>query len=206
MPNPFSNRKKVRGWKRRIRQLERFRLAHRALDVEALRAAERAYVKIWLDPWSRLVPRNPPYWYRRRILAALIDIHASWRQALEAAGVPYSLELWLFHPDFHKTQVVAATGSLLKFYDNVFERAEDGSPRPPALYDDPAYDLDRLQWRPGTEVYVKLKSIDVVEPEDEAWLLRAADRVQTSKYTGDTMYIFEMGSVWQGSLPADPST
>lgn len=202
----FTNRKKVRGWKRRIRQLERFRLAHRALDVEALRAAERQYVKIWLDPWNRLVPRNPPCWYRRRILAAFIDIHASWRQALEAAGEPYSLELWLFHPDFHKTQVVAATGSLLRFYDNAFERAEDRPPRPPALYDDPAYDLDRFQWRPGTEVYVKLKSIDVVEPGDEAWLLREADRVQTSKYTGDTMYIFEMGSVWQGSLRDGPST
>ncbi|HLM67701.1 MAG TPA: hypothetical protein VK358_09250 [Longimicrobium sp.] len=206
MPNPLSNRKKVRGWKRRIRQLERFRLAHRELDVDGFRAVERQYVKIWLDPWSRLVPRNPPYWFRRRILAALIDIYASWRQALEASGEPYYLELWLFHPDFHGTQVVAATGSLLEFYDNVFEPAENGSPRPPALYGDPAYDLDRFRWRAGTEVYVRLKSLDVVEPADEARLLREADRVRQSAYTGDTMYIFEMGSVWQGSLRPDPST
>ncbi len=206
MPNPFSNRKKVRGWKRRLRQLERLRLAYRTLDVEWLRAAERQYVKIWLDPWSRLVPRNPPYWYRRRILAAFIDIYTSWRQALEAAGEPYYLELWVFHPDFHNTQVVAATGSLLEFYHKTFEPAENGAPRPPALYDDPAYDLDRFRWRAGTEVNVLLKSIDVVEPGDEERLLREADRVQTSKYTGDTMYIFELGSVWQGSLPADSST
>ena len=54
----FSNQKKVRGWKRRLRQLERFRLAHRALDVEALRASHYDYVKVWLDPWSRLGGRN----------------------------------------------------------------------------------------------------------------------------------------------------
>jgi hypothetical protein len=202
----FENRKKVRGWKRRLRQLERFRLAYRTLDVEWLRAAERQYVKIWLDPWSRLVPRNPPYWYRRRILAAFIDIYTSWRQALEAAGEPYYLELWVFHPDFHNTQVVAATGSLLKFYDRVFEPAQKGAPRPPALYDDPAYDLDRFRWRAGTDVNVLLRSIDVVEPGDEERLVREADRVQTSKHTGDTMYIFELGSVWQGSLRPDPST
>lgn len=200
MPNPFSNRKKVRGWKRRIRQLERLRRAHLALDVDELRAAERRYVKIWLDPWSRLVPRNPPYWFRRRILAAFIDIHDAWRKALEAAGEPYYLELWLFHPDFHSTQVVAATGSLLRFYDNVFERAEGAAPRPPALYGDPAYDLGRFRWRAGTEVYVRLESD--VEPEEQARLLREADRVQTSKHTGDTMYIFELGSVWQGAMDA----
>ncbi|HTE17101.1 MAG TPA: hypothetical protein VK689_01835, partial [Armatimonadota bacterium] len=92
MPNPFSNKKKVRGWKRRIRQLERLRLAYREMDVERLRAAERQYVKIWLDPWSRVVPRNPPYWYRRRVVATFIDIYESWRRALEASGEPYYLE------------------------------------------------------------------------------------------------------------------
>jgi len=201
MANPFSNKKKVRGWKRRVRQLERLRQAHLRLDMDALRAAEREYVKIWLDPWSRLVPRNPPYWYRRRILAAFMDILHSWRDALEATGEPYYLELWLFHPDFHGTQVVAAVGDVIGFYDNTFEPAENAPPRPPALYDGPAYDLDGLRWRPGTEITVQLGS-DVDDPEEVARLLREADRVQTSKYTGDTIYIFEKGRVWQGSLPA----
>ena len=201
MANPFSNKKKVRGWKRRVRQLERLRQAHLRLVVDALRVAEREYVKIWLDPWSRLVPRNPPYWYRRRILAAFMDILHSWRDALEATGEPYYLELWLFHPDFHGTQVVAAGGDMIGFYDNTFEPAENAPPRPPALYDVPGYDLDGLRWRPGTEITVQL-GLDADDPEEEARLLREADRVQTSKYTGDTIYIFEKGRVWQGSLPA----
>jgi len=203
MANPFSNRKKVRGWKRRLRQLERFRQAHLRLDVEALRAAERQYVKIWLDPWSRLVPRNPPWWFRRRILAALIDIHASWRQALEALGEPYYLELWLFHPDFHSTQVVAATGSCIDFYDNVFEPAARAAPRPPALYDHPAYDLGRFHWRPGTEINAVMDWPGVYDEEYVSQLARTADRVEVAS-TGDTLYIFELGGVWQGA--AHPST
>jgi hypothetical protein len=199
MPNPFSNKKKVRGWKRRIRQLERFRLAHRVLDVEALRASERNYVKIWLDPWSRLVPRNPPYWFRRRILAALIDIYDAWRQALDAAGEPYYLEIWLFHPDFHKSQVVAAVGDCIDFYRNVFEPVEEADSHPPAVYDDPAYDLDRLSWRAGTEIHA-VSSSEVEDFQYAADLARRANRVQQASW-GDMLYIFELGGVWQGSLP-----
>lgn len=202
MPNPFSNKKKVRGWKRRIRQLERFRLENRVLDVESLRAAERAYVKIWLDPWSQLVPRNPPYWYRRRILAALIDIHDAWRETLDAVGEPYYLELWLFHPDFHKSQVVAAVGDCIDFYRNVFEPAPDAPPRPPALYDDQGYDLDTLGWRPGTEIHA-VAAADVEDFDHAVELTRRADRVQQASW-GDMLYIFELGGVWQGSLPSNP--
>jgi hypothetical protein len=199
MANPFSNRKKVRGWKRRIRQLERFRLAHRELDVQGLRAGERTYVKIWLDPWSRLVPRNPPHWFRRRILAALMDIHGAWRETLEGLGEPYYLELWLFHPDFYKTQVVAAVGDCIDFYRNVFEPAEHAVPSPRALYEDPAYDLDRLRWRAGTEIHV-VPAADVEDFDYAAELARRADRVQQASW-GDMLYVFELGTVWQGSMP-----
>ncbi|HEU0302200.1 MAG TPA: hypothetical protein VFR37_22275 [Longimicrobium sp.] len=206
MARSFANRKKVRGWKRRIRQLERLRLAHRELDVDALRAGYADYVQIWLDPWSRLVPRNPPYWYRRRILGAFIDIHDAWREALERLGEPYYLELWLFHPDFHRTQVVAALDpGRMEHYRTVFPPAEHAAPRPPAPYDDAAYDLDRFRWRAGTEIHVLVKSLDVVDAEDEARLTREADRVEQAS-TGDTLYIFELGTVWQGSTVSDPST
>lgn len=202
MANPFSNKKKVRGWKRRVRQLERFRLAYRALDVDALRQSHYDYVKIWLDPWSRLGGRNPPVWFRRRILAALMDIHDSWRAALEATGEPYYLEVWLFHPDFHRSQVVAAMDWRMEHYQGVFEPAPSAAPRPPALYDDPAYDLDRFRWRAGTEIDVYLAEPDELDDDVRADFERSAARVEQRK-NGDVMYVFEKGTVWQGSLSAE---
>ena len=201
----FTNRKKVRGWKRRLRQLDRFRLAYRTLDVDALRQSHYDYVKIWLDPWSRLGGRNPPVWFRRRILAALMDIHDAWRAALEAEGEPYYLEVWLFHPDFHRSQVVAAMDWRMEHYQNVFEPARSAARRPPALYDDPAYDLDGFRWRVGTEVNVYMAGPDELDDDVKADFERRAARIEQAK-NGDLLYYFELGSVWQGSLPADPST
>jgi hypothetical protein len=197
----FENRKKVRGWKRRLRQLERFRLAYRTLDVEALRASHYDYVKLWLDPWSRLGGRNPPVWFRRRILAAYMDIHDTWRAALEKTGEPYYLEIWLFHPDFHRSQVVAAMDWRMEHYQNVFEPAPSAAPRPPALYDDPAYDLDRFQWRAGTEINVYMAGPDELDGDIKADFERRASRIEQAK-NGDMLYFFEQGTVWQGTLSA----
>lgn len=199
----FSNRKKVRGWKRRLRQLERFRLAYRALDVDALRSSHYDYVKVWLDPWSRLGGRNPPVWFRRRILAALLDIHDAWRAELEKTDEAFYLEVWLFHPDFHRSQVVAAMDWRMEHYQNVFPPAPTAAPRPPALYDDPAYDLDRFQWRAGTEVNVYFASPGDLDADTAADFARRASRIQQQS-TGDTLYYFEQGTVWQGALRDDP--
>lgn len=197
MANPFSNQKKVRGWKRRIRQLERLRLAHRELDVDALRQGGVDYVKIWLDPWNRLVPRNPPYWYRRRILAAFIDIFDAWRERLEGAGEPHYLELWLFDPDFHRTQVVAVMGDRIASYQTLFDPAEARAARPPARYDDASYDLSRFRWRAGEVIDVLTAKLHALDERDVADWTRAAARIETT--ADDTLFIFDQGIVWLGS-------
>lgn len=199
MPNPFSNRIKVRGWKRRIRQLERFRLAHRELDVEALRLDGRHYVKIWLDPWSRLVPRNPPHWFRRRIVAVFLDVLGAWRERLEAAGEPYYLELWLFHPDFHDTQVVAAMGDATAWYRTMFEPVADVAPHPPAEYRDADYDLAPLHWRVGRVIDAEMPMEFDAQRLTE--LATTADRIDESS-TGEAIFVFYRGLVWLGSRPS----
>lgn len=199
MPNPFSNSKKVRGWKRRLRQLERFRDANLALDVDALRLYEYHYLKIRLDPWNRLEPRNPPVWFRRRILAAFLDVLRSWHRALEATGEPYYLRLWLFHPEFHKTQVVAAMGSRIAWYEGVFEPAPHARPLPPPSYDDPAYDLRALEWEPGLHSDYVLAD-DAWDFDDLARLTRQATRIQETS-SGQSLLVFDRGFVWQGSVP-----
>ncbi|WP_420128986.1 hypothetical protein [Longimicrobium sp.] len=205
MSNPFSNRKKVRGWKRRIRQLEQFRLAHRELDVEALRGGGRHYVKIWLDPWRRLVPRNPPYWYRRRIVAAFVDILGAWRERLDAAGEPYYLEMWLFHPDFYDTQVVVAVGEEIDWYRNVFEPAEGVPAQPPAEYGDAPCGPDDLRWRAGRVIDAELASSYEGDFQALARLVPTADRVQQTG-DGDTLLVFYRGLVWLGSLSSQPDS
>ncbi|WP_420128987.1 hypothetical protein [Longimicrobium sp.] len=202
MANPFSNRKKVRGWKRRIRQLERLRLRHRELDLELLRRDRVEYVEILLDPWSRLVPRNPPYWYRRRILAAFIDIFDAWRETLERQGEPYYLALWVLEPNFHGTQVVAATGDRIEGYRTRFDFVERGSAGP-VQYRDESYDLGRFQWRAGQLLDVFSAREDAFDEFDVADWTRTADRIEQT--ADDTLFTFKRGIVWLGTQPSELS-
>lgn len=170
------------------------------LDLAALRRSERHYVKIWLDPWSRLVPRNPPVWFQRRILAALLGILESWRRTLDAAGEPYYLRLWLFDPEFHRSQVVAAVGSFIPFYENTFARAPAGNRRPPRRFDDPEYDLDALEWRPCLHTDVVLAD-DAADFGELTRLTQHASRVEYAG-TGQALLVLDRGLVWVGSAPS----
>lgn len=197
MANPFSNRKKVRGWKRRLRELERFRQRYLELDVDALRQDELRYVKLWLDPWSRLVPRDPPAWFRRRVLAAFLDLLYAWDRALRATGEPYYLRLWLYHPRFHRTQVVAAMGGRIAWYQGMFAPAPGARPLPPPQYGDPAYDLDATEWEPCLDTDVLLPD-DAVDMRELGRLVRGASRVESTR-AGQALLLFDRGHVWLGS-------
>lgn len=74
MANPFSNKKKIHGWKRRIKQIEQWKQRHIDLDIERLCRNNRDYVKLWIDPFYRLTRRNPPMWYYRLILESMIEM------------------------------------------------------------------------------------------------------------------------------------
>jgi hypothetical protein len=201
MANPFSNRKKVRGWKRRIRQLEWLRLRHRALDLDALRRDRVEYVEILLDPWSRLVGRNPPYWYRRRIMAAFADIFNAWREVLELQGEPYYLALWVLEPNFYGTQVVAATGDRIEGYRTRFDPANGTAG--PVQYRDGSYDLGCFQWQAGQLWDVFSAQEDAFDELDIAEWTRTADRIEQT--AADTLFTFKRGVVWVGTQPSELS-
>jgi hypothetical protein len=202
MANPFSNRKKVRGWKRRIRQLDRLRLRHRELNMEMLRRYGVDYAEILLDPWSRLVGRNPPHWYRRRIMAAFIDIFDAWRGTLERLGEPYYLALWVLEPNFYGTQVVAAVGDRIDAYRTRFDFVERRTPGP-VQYRDASYDLARFQWRAGQLLDVFSAREDAFDELDVAEWTRTADRIEQT--ADDTLFTFKRGIVWLGTQPSELS-
>jgi len=59
MTNLYSNKKKIRGWKRRIKSIETWKQRHIHLDIAQLEQYHRDYVKLWISPWYRLTKRNP---------------------------------------------------------------------------------------------------------------------------------------------------
>jgi hypothetical protein len=191
------NRKKVRGWKKHIRRARHFAEWHSGLDLDALKTTGHEHVKLRLEPWFRYNPRQPPLWYRRHLVKALLDIHDAWRATLLAQGDPFWLGIWLFHPDFLSSQVVAVMGERIPVYrDCFFERDPMLCSFPPPEYADPAYDLSRFEWLGCKDLYWA----EIDDPWRQRWAARLPlDSVR--QLDGIEYTVHREGSVWVGSMP-----
>lgn len=107
-------RKKVRGIRRRLRELERFTAEHRPLNHRRLDVAGFDHVAPLLNPRFR-ENRAPPAGVQRAMIASLLQIHDAWLPQLHARGEPFHLSLWIFQPVW-ESQVVAAVGEMAREY------------------------------------------------------------------------------------------
>jgi hypothetical protein len=117
-------KKKIRGWKRRIRHIEKW-AKNQKLDSSHFEQNHFDYVKVRIDPFYRLEKRNPPVWFQRLILKELLKIYYSWNLALKGINEKYSLVIWLYEQRFILSQIVAAKDYRIKFYENTFNKTNE---------------------------------------------------------------------------------
>ncbi|MFB9326192.1 hypothetical protein ACFFSY_09735 [Paenibacillus aurantiacus] len=209
MANPFVNKKKVRGWKRRIREVDMWKNNYLHLDIEELNRTQRKYLKIWLDPWNRLVKRTPPVWFSRIILQALLDVYNAWYKKLKATGEPFYLKIWLYSPNFVHSQVVCAVGDALNYYDDTFDKGTVRKEFPTKFSNLP--NIESLEWE------LCLDSITYWDSELKENIAEGYETISSYNnivqrsyasgqmklsYGNDTYYKIKVGDVWLGSLNA----
>lgn len=208
MANPSSNKKKIRGWRRRIKQIDQWKQRFIDLDMEEMFRSNRDYVKLWIDPFFRLTRRNPPIWYSRLLLEAMIEVYQSWYEQMQRLNEPFYLKIWLYHPNFIHSQIVVAFRDCLHFYDNTFEKSNDKKAFPSQLYGKIA-GLQDFKWELALESeYYRLAELQA----DVSMGLRTDKSIEVIKNkaykheivkvsTGeDTVYSVKLGDVWLGEL------
>lgn len=199
MANPFVNKKKVRGWKRQIKKLQRWKHSHIQLDLNRLNHSGFDYVKIWLDPWDRLVKRNPPIWYRRLILGAMFEIYKNWQSQIKTTGEPFYLRIWLFEPRFYDSQVVVAIGQKIDWYENLFAFPKDKNLSLMGRgYEHPSYNLQEFSWELRVDTDIYSEEDDELTVEDVTCLKGKAFSIDKID-NGKTIYTVKRGHVWIGS-------
>lgn len=182
------------------------------LDMEYLAHHQRDYVKLWIDPFYRLVRRNPPVWFSRLLLAALLDIYEAWHQQLKQRNEAFYLKIWLFEPDFISSQVVAAIGEQLHAYDHAFEqntmmqvKADERLAKLPLLQKIKGVELFAWQLHIDAEFYYESELEDDLasgfrtEREVKCIKSKAYD-VEKQQWSGqpDSVYKLQAGDVWVG--------
>lgn len=208
MANPCSNKKKIRGWKRRIKQIEQWKQQHIELDTEQLGSIHRDYVKLWIDPFYRLRRRNPPVWYSRLLLEAMIEVYQSWSQRMKGLNEPFYLKMWLYNPHFINSQIVVAFRDCLSYYDHTFDISNDKKKFPSHLYGN-ILGLSQFKWHIAIDSddywlsdlkediglgFRTDKDIEVIKKRSykhETVKLRSGE---------DTVYHVKVGDVWVGEI------
>ena len=190
----MKNKVKVRGWKRQIKKLEQWKQKHLNLTIDSVYRYE--YVKIWLDPWYRLQKRNPPFWFRRLIVAALIEIYDSWNKQLVSLNEPFYLKIWFFEPHFIQSQVVAATGERIGYYEKLFVADTESKKFPFEKYAHGSYDLTVFDWQLRVDEDFYFEQADEFTAEEFKRLRKKAFRVEQTE--DDTMLTIKRGNIFVG--------
>ncbi|MBW4666271.1 MAG: hypothetical protein KME60_02215 [Cyanomargarita calcarea GSE-NOS-MK-12-04C] len=188
--NRFWSKKKVRGWKRQIRKIPKWKERNFNIDLNNFN---------WDHVRIESVRASTPMWYRRLILEAIFEIYHNWRNQLIKRGEPFYLKIWLFHPRFYKSEVVAGIRERIDWYNNVFSTSENQDQE--FTYQEYAsnrYNLDDITWELAIDDVVHSEKFDELTPQDVKVLEKTAYNI-TQTSDGDTLYAVWLGSVWLGS-------
>lgn len=195
----FSKRK-IRGWKRRVKKIQQWKNTYLELDMAALEAYDRDYVKVWIAPFFSLQKHTLPMWYKRLVIQALTEIHASWKMQLDTLGEPYYLKLWIFEKGFMWSQVVVSVRRNLHFYDQTFEGLEPVAGLPEGLATEAA---EKFVWHKGFSVSVRYES-ELQEDAQEGFYSEAETQaIRDSAYLvekkeTEILYFMKEDVVWVG--------
>ncbi len=144
---------KIRGLRRRGRAIEQWRKANLFLNPRSLREEARpyhqktCYVKLWIEPWGNLfATEQPKKGHRTEMLKALLDVYDSWDVQLAETGQPYYLKVWLYDPDFMRSQVVCAWGEAHDYHRNTFNIANTPVPIPLNKFEGMDERITRFSW------------------------------------------------------------
>ena len=203
-----SNKKKIRGWKRHKRRIEKWKQSAIDLNMDYVRKYQKDYVKLWHPVYS-LIPENPPAWFNRLLLEAMIDVYLNWHEKMKAENEEFYLKMWLYDPDFMRSQIVVSYKYCIDYYNNTFDKHPIVKPFPIHTYASLEDKLSLFQWElhiDADEYWdseliedIELGFKTVTEVEDIKSKSYQTKKIQLS-YGDDTRYRVDTGDVWLGTL------
>lgn len=100
--------KKVRGWKRRIKQINKWGEDIQVPNIERFTQtrARCVYRRCTIAPFYNAKKKHPPTWFYKLIIAKFITAYHTWKRIFDDLGIPYDLQLWLYNPSFIHSEIV----------------------------------------------------------------------------------------------------
>lgn len=204
-----SKKKKIRGWKRHKRKIERWKQNVIDLDMNYIREHHRDYAKLWIHPFYSLVRRNPPNWFNRLLINEMIDVYLNWYEKINDENENFYLKIWLYEPGFISSQIVVSYKDCIDYYDDTFDKNPIKKTFPFHKYEALKDKLALFDWEPhiNDEKYWDEELKEDIESgfrtKDEVNEIinksYRSEKVRLS-YGDDILYKVNVGDVWLGTL------
>jgi len=204
MKNYYNNvsRKKIRGWKRRIKQLDEWGELIKEPNIQWFERQGCTYERCYLHPFYVAAKRHPPMWFYKLIIAKFLTAMNSWMKAFNESGKPYDLEFSLYDPSFIRSELsswgVPQQGEKKRF---AWE-SDLNKPFPYQKFASPLYDLYDYEWILADEENIIFQSdIDYDGLDVNEYL---ADGYVKKIQRGDEVYYAQrIGDIWIGRRKVD---
>lgn len=108
--------KKIRGWKRRVRKLNEWKVENSQFDNKFLEVNHFDYVKTF----NYLDTQDLPIWYKKKVICALVEVFQSWKSAAESKFDNFYLRLQINENDLLDSQLIIALDEQIVEYKNKF--------------------------------------------------------------------------------------
>lgn len=201
---------KIRGLRRKAKRIEQWKQQFINLDIDSLLKYGKTYVKVWIPPFHNYYTiseyecdhKNPPNWFNRLILQAMIEIYQSWDAKLRELGQPYYLKIWLYDPRFASSQVVAAIGDSVEYYETLFSKDEKKTKFPSEKFKVLNININKFSWELYKDEFVIFESENLDDQRYLNFIKKKAYKLQEEKVLEqDEVCIYvRQGNVWVGSL------
>ncbi|MES2425956.1 MAG: hypothetical protein V4560_03245 [Bacteroidota bacterium] len=196
---------KIRGHKRRQRDIEKWRLENLEIRWDLIERYNYHNTKIIIHPWCDLsiidskIP-EPKGKTKQLILSGLIDIYNSWKEQLNKLDQPFYLKIWLYEPNFSKSQVVCGVGERIARYENIFFKPVQSKQLQASYQLDIREKLNQLTWVYSFDEY-NFDTDDINESgEDKAWFEKVLKKPHRITNIDDSIDLFSIkrGDLWIG--------
>ena len=197
-----TNKKKIRGWKRKVKEIDRWFEANKMPDLRHFEAKGEEYIKIRIDPWTRVCERVPPDWYFRLVIHKLVLIHNLWEEIFKGQKIPYDLQIWLNYPNTIRSEVVCAkVDSFGGVRDNYYRKSSKNKPLP-LSWADSIPELQLFTWQVHDDEDFCFKQIEELDEDEIHELLKAGfiEEKVVLESRDETMYSRKVGNVWIGRI------
>ncbi|WP_295772352.1 hypothetical protein [uncultured Mucilaginibacter sp.] len=194
-----SQKKKVRGWKRRVHHLDRWGELIKEPHTKYFltERGRHTYERYTVSPFYNLVKRHPPLWFYKLIIAKLVTAYSEWQKTFDKLNVPYDLQLWLYDPSYIRSEIICHKMQQHGERKRFSWESDLSKPFPYEKLGSKHYNLQDFEWILADDEHIHFED-DFEDANFTAEDLLADGYIRKQQSDGLIYYAKRYGDIWIG--------